>query len=437
MDDQMKTGKPKPKNEETYFGATILVVDDDPEDLEIIAELLSTRGYKVECANSGQEALDRLPTTLPDLVLTDLSMPGMDGLQLCEKIRRTPRWHTIPVIFITGFADQVKAGFRAGASDYVCKPFSAEELLARIRVHLTNHAALEVLAHQEKILRRKLDASEHDRHEAEVSRDHALLEARLARQEAIMARDVLRDLGNAKSRFIAQASLALRTPLNALGGYTELLDEGTLDGEQRNYINLLKASEREIENLVEEMLDYAECIDGSKPRNPEPFSPVDVLNRVRAACEEIAIYRDLTLKTEFDPALPNLCIGDAETIFKVCREMVSGALHQGSGARVILFLATATDASADRQRVRVVVEAGCSTLPETVLEHMRQSAWVEPTPELAPYSDLMMRYALAKSLAQSLGAPIGVEPCEGGGFRFWLELDLEPISRPAAAGAGN
>lgn len=119
---------------ETRAQRTVLAVDDQPPNLRLLDAVLSPRGYHVLTAPGGQEALDVLRTTAVDVVLLDVQMPGMDGCEVCRRIRQDPRTEFLPVIMITaGAPAQRLEGLEAGADDFITKPFDQAELLARVR----------------------------------------------------------------------------------------------------------------------------------------------------------------------------------------------------------------------------------------------------------------------------------------------------------------
>lgn len=116
----------------------ILVVDDQDANIQLVCGFLLREGYEVEPASNGPMALERLASQLPDLILMDVLMPGMDGFAVCERIRLIPECASIPVIFLSA-ADEsefiVKA-LESGGVDYITKPFRQVELIARVRTHL-------------------------------------------------------------------------------------------------------------------------------------------------------------------------------------------------------------------------------------------------------------------------------------------------------------
>src|SRR5678810_855664 len=113
----------------------LLVVDDDPGLLLAVSETLRAEGYDVQTARRGAEAMVRVAEALPDLIISDIRMPGMDGYALVRNLRAAPRSRLVPIIFLTAkdeTADRI-AGFRTGVDAYVTKPFETEELLAIVK----------------------------------------------------------------------------------------------------------------------------------------------------------------------------------------------------------------------------------------------------------------------------------------------------------------
>ena len=118
--------------------AHILVVDDEPDLLELVHYTLSRAGYEVLCVKSGEEALVRVQTQPPDLIVLDVMLPGIDGLEICKRLRQDPCMLTVPIIMLTARSEEADmvAGLEIGADDYLSKPFSPRVLLARVRAVL-------------------------------------------------------------------------------------------------------------------------------------------------------------------------------------------------------------------------------------------------------------------------------------------------------------
>ncbi|MFH7044598.1 EAL domain-containing protein [Paucibacter sp. JuS9] len=120
----------------TSRSARILIVDDTPANLEVISGLLQPLGHELSTATSGERALQIVERLLPDLILLDIMMPGIDGLETCRRLKSNPMTAGIPVIFVTGAGDNVDAGFAVGGVDYLVKPVREAELGARVMAHL-------------------------------------------------------------------------------------------------------------------------------------------------------------------------------------------------------------------------------------------------------------------------------------------------------------
>ena len=112
----------------------ILVVDDDPDLLDLVGEILTNEGFVIESAANGLEALKKIRRSQPDLIVVDASMPQMSGFTFCETVRKNPVTAAIPIIMLTGLCSQLGRfnGLAAGADAYLTKPFATEELVAKI-----------------------------------------------------------------------------------------------------------------------------------------------------------------------------------------------------------------------------------------------------------------------------------------------------------------
>jgi two-component system phosphate regulon response regulator PhoB len=124
--------------------ASILVVDDEPDILDLIRYNLGREGYRLTCVDSGEKALEEIRTRRPDLMLLDLMLPGVDGLDVCRRIRQFPEGMNLPIIMLTAKSEDadVVSGLECGADDYVTKPFSPRVLLARVKAVLRKRQAL-------------------------------------------------------------------------------------------------------------------------------------------------------------------------------------------------------------------------------------------------------------------------------------------------------
>jgi len=143
-------------------GSNILIVDDKSENLTVLTQMLIEQGYKVRPAISGQVALKAAREKLPDLILLDIMMPGMDGYDVCKQLKADERTHDIPVIFISSLDEMTDklAGFALGGVDYITKPFQVKEVLARVETHLALRTVQKQL--EEKNVQLEQKVNEHE-----------------------------------------------------------------------------------------------------------------------------------------------------------------------------------------------------------------------------------------------------------------------------------
>jgi DNA-binding NarL/FixJ family response regulator len=190
----------------------LLVVDDDPSLLLAVSETLRAEGYEVVTARRGAEAMVRVAEALPDLIISDIRMPGMDGYQLARNLRSAPRTRLVPIVFLTArdeTADRI-AGFRIGVDAYLTKPFEPEELAAVVK------SILDRVRRTHSDLARMF--GEQDADDVELVRDEDLTDA-----EWRVAEAVARGLSN--KEIAAELHLSLRT---VEGHISRILDKKNL-----------------------------------------------------------------------------------------------------------------------------------------------------------------------------------------------------------------
>jgi DNA-binding response OmpR family regulator/signal transduction histidine kinase len=206
---------------------TILVVDDTAASLKLVMDILAAEGYEVRPANSGELALASVAARPPDLILLDIRMPGMDGLEVCRRLKARAETCDIPVLFLSAVADVPARveGLRLGAVDFISKPFQRDELLARVRTHLELSQMRAQLVHQAAELR-----VSNERLQVELAERRHAEEALRARTEqlgaiGVVSAEVTRELDLARLlRLIHRRAVEL---LGARAGFVLLYDEST------------------------------------------------------------------------------------------------------------------------------------------------------------------------------------------------------------------
>ncbi|PKP32105.1 MAG: hypothetical protein CVT99_06455 [Bacteroidetes bacterium HGW-Bacteroidetes-16] len=198
----------------------ILIVDDVSNNIQILGNILAQRDYQVAYAQNGYEALKICEMQDFDLILLDIMMPGMDGFEVCNRLKHDPRTKDIPIIFLTAKADMnsIVKGFETGGQEYITKPFNSAELLARVQTHLL----LKKQKQELKSINLRLEE---------------LVKERTIQLE--IANQKLAKLDQAKSNFLSLISHEMRTPLNGIIGLTQLLSLTNIDADQKEYLEYL------------------------------------------------------------------------------------------------------------------------------------------------------------------------------------------------------
>ena len=243
----------KDKSSDSDKGYSVLIVDDFPENLIFVGDYLQQRGINVMFATNGNDALKSIVQNTPDLVLLDISMPNMDGYEICKKLKENPITQHIPVIFLTAKieTDDILKGFESGGVDYITKPFNLLELMTRVNTHL--------------LLK--------DKHEKLQVMNSKLIDTVKRRTEKLReANDRLAKLDRAKNDFLIHINHQLRTPLNGILGYSELLTKSELLPEQRDFVNEINRLVNRLVKLSERSLLFTELRADTYKLNVKPIS---------------------------------------------------------------------------------------------------------------------------------------------------------------------
>ena len=273
----------------------ILIVDDTPENLQILSATLSERGYKVRGVVKGQMALRAAKSAPPDLILLDIRMPEMDGYEVCSQLKADPKTREIPVIFISALdevLDKIKA-FAVGGVDYITKPFQVAEVLARVEHQLT----ILRLSHQLREQNQQLQQEILERLKAEKAAEAA---------------------SQAKSEFLANMSHELRTPLNAILGFTQVMSRDLqLSTEQREYLRIINRSGEHLLDLINDILDLSKIEAGLSTLYESSFDLYRLLDSLEEMLQIKAEQKNLQLIFNVPSSLPHYIKTDSKKL-RIC-----------------------------------------------------------------------------------------------------------------------
>jgi two-component system, sensor histidine kinase and response regulator len=281
----------------------ILIVDDNPQNLQVLGKQLKEKNYDLEFAINGSAALEWINNRQFDLILLDINMPGISGFEVCQKIRSRPEMNNIPIIFLSADTDResILKGFELGAQDYITKPFDNRELIVRVRTHLALKDTLEKLAQLNKSLEEKV-----------LERTRQLKEAN-EKLEATNLRLV--GLDKAKSEFLNLISHEIRTPLNGILGPMELLKGPVYASEIGNLIDMVDSSVKRLEKFSLDALLITRLKTKEGDIKKERISLSELTGDVLNTFNDKIKNKNLNIIRRFDPKA-DLLFGEKELIFK-------------------------------------------------------------------------------------------------------------------------
>jgi two-component system sensor histidine kinase/response regulator len=355
--------------------ATLLIVDDKPQNLRLISDFLAEQGFELMLTRSGAQALEKIQRAMPDLVLLDVTMPEMDGFEVCRRLKLDARTASVPVIFMTALDDTAHKvqGFRLGAVDYITKPIQREELLARIQHHVQLYT-----------LEKELRAKSND-----LAQKNAELEA-----------------------YAHTIAHSLKTPLAAAIRFLEILQKFKADGLAPEQRDLLQKSSSALA-MTGEAVDALLLLSTIAQQSVE-MRPLDMQSLVTRVLSQIA---DLQARTGALLTLPEkwpAALGYEPWVGEVWLNLISNALKYG-GSPAQVELGGAPEGSHVRFWVR---DNG-----QMLSEQERRLVFVPFTrlhQERAPGHGLGL--ATVQRILSRLEGKVGVRPGPQHGNEFFFEL---------------
>ncbi|WP_442872365.1 ATP-binding protein [Corallococcus sp. NCRR] len=382
--------------------ARILVVDDNADMRAYLTRLLEPR-WSVEAVNEGGAALAAARAQAPDLIVSDVMMPGVNGLQLVQALRTDERTRAIPIILLSARAGEEAtiAGLDSGADDYLVKPFSANELIARVNAQLT-------------VARLRQEALAAERAHAEETQ--RLLEA--SRRATRLREETL-----------AVVSHDLRSPLTAIRAATELLQrlppESEATARARKQADAIRRSVERMNRLIEDLLDLASIDAGTLAIEGRPQPVAELLRDAREIFEPQAAEKGLGFVVEQEPGLTLWC--DRERLLQALGNLLSNALTF-TPAGGSLHLRVGSEPGTDALRFSVA-DTGPG-IAASVRPHLFDRYWHASQRRRDGHG---LGLSITKGIVESHGGHIWVESAPGQGTIFHFTLPREHGSQALAA----
>ena len=384
-------------NEHSLAQSNIMVVDDNPDNLKVLEDMLRQEGYEVRSFPRGRLALTAAMRNPPDLILLDINMPEMNGYEVCEHLKSTEEVSGIPVIFLSALdetEDKVKA-FRTGAVDYISKPFQFEEVQARVETHLKVHALQLALKQQNEHLEETVAART---------------------RELAQANERLTMLDRSKSDFLNLISHEFRTPLFGLLGVGEIiLAQMSSTAENQELQECFEGSRQRILSILDDALLLTHIdVNGEKLRSAQvPLSAA--LSRAIESTTEFAESHHVKLNPV--PADLGLVLGDEDMLVRAFLETAVKFSEEGETVR------TKCEVVADSRRV--IIEGHGRQIPSPAMAKFFDIFSIGEA--VTPGGDLGLGPPVAYRILSLFGASVGVANLDHlPGIRLTVSLKPSP-----------
>lgn len=354
---------------------SVLLVEDDPVNQVVLSGLLGADGYKLDTAGSGEEALAKCEVRMPELIVLDIRLPGMDGLQTCRELQRRFGTDAAPVVFVTArnSPEDVVEGFAAGGVDYLVKPVSEGEARARVRTHLSNRL----------LLRQLEEALSH------------------------------------KNRLLGMAAHDLRNPLSTIRGMAELLGEGALGPlkpDQEEVVSMVRDASNDMLTLVNELLDVTVIESGQLKLN---LAPIDFtaltarrvhFNNINAARKNTSIL----FAAAKEPVLTSL---DSAKMAQVIDNLLTNAVkYSPPGSNISVALHD------DGLRIRLAVRDQGPGIPEQERSKLFKEFGTLSVRSTGGEKSTGLGLAICRRIVEAHAGMIDAQNLAGGGCEFSVIL---------------
>jgi signal transduction histidine kinase len=354
----------------------ILIVDDVPRNIQVLGTLLKKTDCELAVATSGQQALDTVARIKPDLILLDIMMPGMDGFEVCRKLKASIETNNIPVIFLSAkneTADMIK-GYELGAVDYITKPVTGIELLTRVKTHLDFKEAKEKL------------------------------------KEEMVARD----------KFFSIISHDLHSSFGIILSFVQLLANNRnnlTDQEIDEFLGDIESTTKNSLELLENLLEWARTQSGGIRFNPVKLNLGKLVQEILKSAGDIAGNKKIQITSTVNS---QSIVADRNMLLLIIRNLVSNAIKFTPVGGQISIFSDMVDSS-----IKISVADNGVGIDQNKIEQLFSIDHKVSTPGTQNELGNGLGLILCQEFIQQHGGEIGIDSSPEKGTTVWFTLPLK------------
>lgn len=371
----------------------ILIVDDIPDNIRLLGNILKINGFKTYAALDGERAIQTAQTVDFDLILLDIAMPEMDGYQVCEILKKNSKTAMIPVIFLTARiqTEDLVRGFEVGGVDYITKPFTTPELLKRVHTHIELKRARDLIASQNEKLKKQ--------------------------------NNELQELNKTKDKFFSIIAHDLKSPFNSLINLTFLLKERNdklEDDRKKVLLGAVYQSSTRIYNLLENLLLWSRSQTGRMSYKPELIKINKIIEESISLLQETAQNKNIGIRTQI---VPNLIVNaDKNMVSIVVNNLLSNAIKftHPNGEVVISIKKEKTD----KRKIRLSITDNGVGISQKNIKKIFRIGENFSTEGTQNEKGTGLGLVLCKEFVEKNNGNIWVKSVENEGTTFYFTLEM-------------